>query len=524
MTNLPKKLALVINPYIILFALTALLSVQTAYAFDLALQKLMLLALGLGIYVVIAMLPAKWLPTLLALGGFLSVAAALHFWFAYDWVTRPVKVGAFHALGVAWQEIRPNLPLSPLYEGNSSGSIIASFLPFLIITQQAARHWFVKLMYAPLILFVLATILLTGEASVWLLLLGWGIIWFIGRHMQHNKMRLTPRMNLFLLLPVVLMLALILLLEFPLDTLFDVYSRIDLFGATRHLIGDFPLIGAGLATFPGLYSYYIVVTPHLVLLDAHNLWLDVWLEQGILGSIAILGIFITAFWCLWHASIAPHVKWAIFISLALFLSNRQTDNVAYGTVYTPLLFVLPALIMQQNPPTTSARRMWFDSLLATLVATCLLLVIRPNALQVNRTAIEQARIDLVDYPSGRWDDRSAETWTPVATKWQATAANDRTANHRMGLIALQAHQFDDAVTYLSAALAQAPQHRGLQKNLGYAHSWSGDPQTGLAYLSNAGVGSAELFAYGNWWLEHDRDDLAQTAVELSRQLQLIETQ
>lgn len=516
------RIAQLLNPFVLLFMATALVGSQTAYAADLAMQKLALLVGALILYVVIASLPPRSLPRLMMWVGLISVFAVLHFWVTHDWVARPVKFAPFNEIGLAWQAIRPITPFPPTFNEDTQGGLAATFLPFLLFQMRTQRQRVVQLLFGMLATLVLVTIILISARGVWLALIIWGVIWLIGSRTQFGR---TIRLPHYFGLVITLLAVgglIILLFGSQIATSLNFVSRLGLLASTVHLIEDFPLIGGGLGTFRGLYSYYIIVTPHLVLQNAHNLWLDVWVEQGILGSVGLIGIYATAFLQLYRATLDARIKWVILLCGGIFVTHSQIENLAYGTEYTPLLLLMPALAMMHTPAErTAVKRIWTDSLVLSVTALLLLLLVYPNAWEINRNAIANAQVDLLNYPSGEWDRRSAETWQPMATAWQLTLASDpdnRTAHHRLGLIALQAHRFSDAVTHLEQGVAQTPQHRGIQKNLGYAYAWQGRSVEGLPYLRAAGVNSAELFAYGHWWKEHQREDLTLTAFQLSQEI------
>ncbi len=73
-------------------------------------------------------------------------------------------------------------------------------------------------------------------------------------------------------------------------------SRMQIYTNTRWLIADFPFTGGGLASFPGLYSYFVMRMPVFLFGYAHDLFLDLALEQGIIGLLSFVFILIGSFW------------------------------------------------------------------------------------------------------------------------------------------------------------------------------------------------------------------------------------
>ena len=75
-------------------------------------------------------------------------------------------------------------------------------------------------------------------------------------------------------------------------------SRAELLGRSAYFLVDYPITGAGLASFPGLYSQYILVIPHFYFTNSYNLFLDVAIEQGVTaGSIFIILYLGSVFTC-----------------------------------------------------------------------------------------------------------------------------------------------------------------------------------------------------------------------------------
>ena len=65
---------------------------------------------------------------------------------------------------------------------------------------------------------------------------------------------------------------------------------------SSYLLQDMPYTGIGLGkTFPLVYSYYVLLIPHVYLTYSHNLWLEIWLQQAIspLADIEACCVFVT---------------------------------------------------------------------------------------------------------------------------------------------------------------------------------------------------------------------------------------
>ena len=114
-------------------------------------------------------------------------------------------------------------------------------------------------------------------------------------------------------------------------------SRLDLSRANLHLIGDFPFTGGGLDSFPGLYAHYIRGLPFFQLDHGHNLYLDVALEQGLLGAFALISLLLGTLWLLW-----PQLK--------------ASNLLAWGTLAS--LLVMGSLIWMPSPHCSRTTHWW----------------------------------------------------------------------------------------------------------------------------------------------------------------------
>ena len=137
----------------------------------------------------------------------------------------------------------------------------------------------------------------------------------------------------------------------------------------------------------------------------------------------------------------------------------------------------------------------------------------------NMAAVEMARIDLADFPSGQWDDGSeAAALTPPAVIFESVVRQDpdnQTARFRLGLIGMLTRNFDVAREHLEAAYSAAPGHPGIIKSLAYAYAWSGQTEQALTLLRGVEDAGTEMRNYTGWWRTQGREDLAVIAESLT---------
>jgi hypothetical protein len=109
------------------------------------------------------------------------------------------------------------------------------------------------------------------------------------------------------------------------------------------LISDYPITGLGLAGFEMVYSTYVLLTHVGYTAHAHNLWLDMWLNQGIIGVIALAGMVLNAVWP------KPSSIWRepALLALGVILLHGLVDDPYYG-VALPVVFIPLGLLIRSD--------------------------------------------------------------------------------------------------------------------------------------------------------------------------------
>lgn len=308
-------------------------------------------------------------------------------------------------------------------------------------------------------------------------------------------------------------------------------SRLDVARQAFLLAEDFPLTGGGLGAFPGLYAWYIRGVPFLYLDQAHNLYANVAVEQGALGLAALLGVLLAALWQGWQAARrggreARWLGWAGLAGVATLAAHGLMEDAAYAPLAGLPLFWVVGLSAAAAPQArgTEGRGGRVVALAGALLLLALLAVnIRAvaAAAYANLGAVRMARVDLANWPEGGWVEgrgaalRPAEQAFTEALNWDPA---QRTAHHRLGLIALDRRDFSAAAAHLELAMRASPEHRGVRKVLAYAYLWSGRPESARELLQDLPEARGELANYAGWWRARGRQDLAAAAAEMARAL------
>ena len=144
------------------------------------------------------------------------------------------------------------------------------------------------------------------------------------------------------------------------------------------------------------------------------------------------------------------------------------------------------------------------------------------AWHANLGAVTYARIELARWPTGQWTTGSlAPALAAANPEFQRALAIDpsqRTAHHRLGLAARLAQDFARAAQHLEQAAATDPGHRGIAKTLAYAYVWLGDFEAARPLLRQAPEAREEMKVYVWWWGQLGRQDLAENARRMFREL------
>ena len=313
-------------------------------------------------------------------------------------------------------------------------------------------------------------------------------------------------------------------------------SRAELFSRSVYFLADFPFTGGGLGSFPGLFSQYVLNIPFYSLPNAHNVFLDVFIEQGLLGGLAYLLIYIAGIWMTARAVVkAQSVEMQVFGWLGLFaliiaFVHGMVDDYLYyknGAMLSLFLIGTVSSIsnvdLQVDNVIKRKKVIMLSSVIAILFFGLLLnlKMLRSNW-YANQGAVEMAKVELMDFPANEWagakhvtDLSTAET--SLLSSLQFDPQNE-TANYRLGLISLARQDFSSALGYLLVAYHQSPHHRGVIKSLGYCYVWSGDLDSAKLLLNNIPEAKDELNVYVWWWNTQGRSDLSTNAAIMSSEL------
>lgn len=483
----------------------------------------------------------RWLfAILLSLFG---VGVSAYFFLTNDWSNQPVKVAALARLGAWWETVRPVLEAEPLHPNDVAG-FAALALPFPVALAARGR----RSGRLPLLLagagaagFILIGVIFTASRGAWMAVGAVGglwLAWLLSARLGRSPFGRRLAFLTLAILPLASATAGLALGGSGLGSLTEalgrdqlIANRLQMGRAALDLIGDFPFTGGGLDSFSGLYSAYILSIPSHVLPYSHNVFLDIALEQGLAGFLALAWVWLGSAWLLARRASASRLaplRWAILAALGAATLHGLVDDVIYYTRHVPLLLVLPgmavAAVRLPGRCTRPARRvrvpqraLAIGAALAIALAALGLRLRQPilAAWTANLGAVEMARVELADFPTGAWDDGRDLPRLAGAEGlfWQALQRHpfNRTANHRLGLIAMLRRDFPAAVARLEVARRADPAHRGIAKALAYSYVWAGQFDQALDLLPQIPEARDELAVYPWWWGTQGREDLSANA-------------
>lgn len=545
---------------IAIFLVTSVIGYIVAYDETAAWNKFWLLLVAILFYLTILEQPVQNLKILAGISLLFGVGVASFYLLTADFNTQAVKFGWIHQLGVAWMNVRPDLFVgSSIYSNDAAGlSIItAAFgLPLLgKFGERQAAGYVQKLMVLAALGIVLLAVVLASSRGGFLGLIGSVGVWFAWRLL--SLLQLPSKEKLlgwfpYLVITAVVALEVVVLFipsgmlgsSFAFNANGSVFvSRAEVFRSGLMILRDFPFTGGGLASFPGLYSQYVLVIPFYSLPHSHNMILNVMIEQGVLGGIAFVLIYVMGLKRLLSASSNTSAQlWYLAACISLFTAifHGMVDDYLYETS-GPVLSLFPAsmavlisrfAVVQQtvdsSEPRIVSRRPVSTGMhsFVAIPALALSLIVFWNPIvaqwYANVGAVKMAKVDLADYPADKWSEgENLFQLAPAELDFQRALVlqpDNQTANYRLGLIRMSAGDFDAATVYLQNAYDQDSENRGVIKNLGYSYLWSGEIEKAELLLARIPEAKHELDVYIWWWNNRQRPELSDRASEMATSL------
>lgn len=534
---------------LLLFVISGLISVWTAYDRDMAWAKFWMIAAGVILFYAFAAFSLPGAPNDQTLGAipvawllaFFGAGAALYFMTTHDWDAFPVKVEFLSKVGRTLQEPLPDLPGHRLHP-NVIGGILAMMIPFstaVSVRAGKARNWPAALLGLLLLILTMSGLLLSASRGAWLALaaaLGLALLWGLaglGSNQQPGRRR-NVFFGVFLGVVILGSAAMLLwptLVQFIMDRLpllAGGQERLQLFQNSLNLVRDYPFVGAGLGSFMMLYSTYSYLTHVGFIIHAHNIYLDVIIEQGLIGLVPLIWMWIVFAVALWRDSyegrLRPYLG-AAALSLVTILLHGLVEDALYGSrslmlLFLPLAFALPfpkrTVQIVQKPA-------WIVQGVALgLLIVGLLLWARPlaSAAVSNFASIRQSRLELSRYSRPEWPIQDAvrrDINLSRAISGYELALDlypqNASANRRLGQIELSLGKYDNALLHLETAYRRAPWDYASRLMFGEALLVNGELDAGAALWQDIENQHFQLDARA-FWYSHIEDENRLENIEL----------
>jgi hypothetical protein len=298
-------------------------------------------------------------------------------------------------------------------------------------------------------------------------------------------------------------------------------DRVNIWRNSAALVGDYPLTGFGLGSFEMAYSSYALLTHVGHTLHAHNLWLDVWLEQSFLGVVALSGLAINAAWPRPNSS---EWRMAALASLGVLLIHTLFDDpfYGYGGTLIPLIFVPLGLLQRRADSAATARAQPALAVWAVALIGLGLVIITPQGramIEANLGAIDQTRAELSSY---HWPSMPVQDVLRQSTGIDESAALQHyraalvldaanvSANRRLAQIELARGEYAAACAHLQIAYEANADQRATRQLLGECYALQGQTDRAVQLWSSIDVSEGQLdIRY--WWYAsylHDSDRAA----------------
>ena len=559
------------------YTISALFGVWAAYDRAIALERLATLSMGLVLmWLLIWQVRRHGLVVLQRLCqacAVLTGALSVYFLLVHDWSAgQQYDFAPFQTFAIALQQMRPSLTLPIGLHENLVANILSTLMPLsagaIMIVPRADRRWATYAVTAVLVL-GLAALTMTFSRGGWSglaagFLCASYLYWRtdIGRQSAYRRWLDWLAVSIVITLGVLLGLLLIAPVAKQLEALLPAGStpvtHLRLWQDSMSLVRDYRYTGSGLGVSAMVYStyYFLVHVPYLQ--HAHNLFIQIGVEQGALGMIGFIGLVSTASVVLgqsFYGSTTTRGVAAIgTASLVAMIVHGLTDATLYAgplalITFLPIGFALSILELERADSRGAQFRASIGGLYSTwevgrrtltgirlldevasrvtkqqvmgwlvgaipTVLAILCMISWPgsiSALRANWGAVLQTRAELSTYAWPEWpiQDMVRRTHSvnlgPAAAEYRAALALNPanvTANRRLGQLALSMGQYNVAQRRLEKALAASPSDQTTMQLLGEVYAIQGNVKQSAFLLASTPSELQERLQMRTWWYEY----------------------
>ncbi len=370
-------------------------------------------------------------------------------------------------------------------------------------------------------LMVAAVLLSESKAPKLTLLIGGLALGYLQVRARLPGARLMD-VGLYVLLPLGALVVFLWLLRLPAEAFPPGFlvGRLTTWRKMALLVGDYPFTGSGLVGTGMVYSTYVHLVHVPYLYHAYQLFLQVAIEQGLLGMAGLATLAAIAVWYSgpWRAERWTVQRAAVHASVLTFLVYGMLDSETYTGVFMPVLF-LPliatfALIVDSDRRSSRQIVALQVGGLAALVVGIVLAIVGIPQVQArwhaNLGSVYQTQVELKGY---RWPTipiqdeirrLRAQELAPAFAHFQAALdldPNDPVANRRLGQMELSLGRYDEAREHLERAYRMDPAHRATRQMLGEVYAIQGQVAEAARLWSTLDLDNAQL-EIRRWWYQY----------------------
>ena len=528
---------------IAIFLVTAWVGYWAAYDKSAAWIKVWLIVSAVLLYYALSAQPKQNLIMLSFLSFCFALALFLYSCLTYDFA------GSSARFAIWWTNNRPHVDWPAIHPGYVSGLVlINTILAFYWLWNTSKKFFGYAAVVMQLFLLLgmgMAALVFVLTLSRGIEILGLGVVglWVLWRVSTLSGSNVRVRA----VFPVLVLSYLILLIAFAYlgpasdvpdstHTDYGTNSRAEVLERGAYFLIDYPITGAGLDSFPGLYSQYMIVIPYFYFSNSYNLFLDVAIEQGLIGGAAFLIICLAAIWLVSQRIVKDPsnevrmVNWLSLLALLVMMVHGLFYDYLYNGNGTALLFFPLGMAMtgvvnrnhSEDGVVELPRR--FPRINLAMITLPVFALILMFGVNINRAishwyanlgAVQMSQAELKNFPTGQWATsdmvhrlEAAESTLQAALQYDP---QNQTANYRLGLISMLRQDFTTAAANLETAHQEAPNHRGIIKSLGYSYVWLGEMDKAQTLLDWIPEAQDEMKVYIWWWGIQGRPDLSEKA-------------
>jgi len=523
-----------------LFILTALGGYFVAYDRVVVTQKLFYILISVLLFYALIGQPENNYSQVIFLFWGIGIVVCLYYFLTYNFVQNSNRFEFLNQTGARLMGLRSYLNWSPIPSGYIPGLVVITTCFMFIPLADPGKS--LGLIQKSIIYFgdglLFLTLCVVKSRSIWMALFSAMGIWFLWKivnlkQFPKNTVKWFPWIVFLYLFTVIILVYTVGPASSANPNDFGTNSRLEVFVRSISFVGDFPVTGAGLASFPGLYSNYILAIPYFYFPNSYNIFLDVAIEQGLIAGMIFL---ILQGFGIYYASRTIQRKearfnnWLALFALMFAVVHGLTQDYLYNAAGTMLLFFPLAMSIMLSPDSRletpepafassfTRRNIQIISVLIATVVTGTLIFNFNRFLSVwysNLGSLQLAKVELRGFPEAGWPGIAIIPKLSGAKASLETSLrldhDNLTANHHLGLIFMLNRDFEAASHYLVIAHAKAPEHRGITKSLGYCYVWLGELDKAQLFLADIPESKDELDAYTWWWKNQGRTDLSEMA-------------